>query len=226
MTLDTYTLIFQAVAFLFAISVHESAHAWTANKCGDATATLLGRVTLNPIKHIDPVGTILMPVLAYISHFPLIGWAKPTPVDPRQFKHPVRDDILVSLAGPASNLLIAICSVLALALISYSSAFGRDVVRSIAGGSVPIDKSPLVPLSLMAYEFLVMNIILAAFNVIPIPPLDGSHVLRHFLPERARRAYDMMGMFGLVLLMLLGGRILGVIAAPLFGVFGYLIGKL
>jgi Zn-dependent protease len=226
MTLDTYTLIFQAVAFLFAICVHESAHAWTANKCGDPTATLLGRVTLNPIRHIDPVGTILMPALAFISHFPLIGWAKPTPVDPRQFKHPVRDDILVSLAGPASNLLIAIGSVAALAAISFSSEFGRAVVRSIASGSVPDSKAAVVPLALMAYEFLVMNIILAAFNVIPIPPLDGSHVLRHFLPDRARRAYDMMGMFGLVLLMLVGGRVLGVVAAPLFGFFGYLIGKL
>jgi Zn-dependent protease len=226
MTLDTYRLIFQAVAFLFAICVHESAHAWTANRCGDPTATLLGRVTLNPIKHIDPIGTILMPVLAYVSHFPLIGWAKPTPVDTRQFKHPVRDDIIVSLAGPASNLLIAIGSVAVLAVISFSSGFGRDVVQRIAGGAVPESKSTLVPLALLAYEFLVMNIILAAFNVIPIPPLDGSHVLRHFLPERARRAYDMMGMFGLILLMLVGGRILGVVAAPLFGFFGYLIGKL
>src|SRR6185369_15166094 len=226
MTLDTYTLIFQAVAFLFAICVHESAHAWTANKCGDATATLLGRVTLNPIKHIDPIGTILMPALAWYSHFPLIGWAKPTPVDQRQFKHPVRDDILVSLAGPASNLLIAIASLAVLAVISFSSGFGHEVVRVIAAGSVPDDKSLIVPLALMAFAFLEMNIILAAFNVIPIPPLDGSHVLRHFLPDRLRRAYDMVGMFGLILLFLVGGRILGVVAAPLFGFFGYLIGRL
>jgi Zn-dependent protease len=168
----------------------------------------------------------VMPALAYFSHFPLIGWAKPTPVDPRQFKHPVRDDILVSLAGPASNLLIATGSVMVLAVISFSSGFGREVVRQIAAGNVPDSRSAVVPLALMAFEFLVMNIILAAFNVIPIPPLDGSHVLRHFLPEGLRRAYDMMGMFGLILLMLVGGRILNVVAAPLFQFFGYLLGKL
>jgi Zn-dependent protease len=226
MSLDTYQIIFQAIAFLFAISVHESAHAWTASRCGDDTARLLGRITLNPIKHIDPIGTIIMPVLAYISHFPLIGWAKPTPVDPRQFKNQVRDDILVSIAGIVSNLLVATGSVIVLAIVSFTGEFGRAVVQSIAGGHIPDSRSAVVPLVLLTYHFLIMNIILAAFNIIPIPPLDGSHVLRHFLPEGIRRTYDMMGMFGLVLLMLVGGRLLAIIASPLFQFFGSIIARL
>jgi Zn-dependent protease len=223
MTLETYQLIFQAVAFLFAISVHESAHAWTAYRCGDNTARLLGRITLNPLKHIDPIGTVVMPILAYVSHFPLIGWAKPTPVDPRQFKHPVRDDILVSLAGPISNLLIATGAVIVMGIISFSGEFGHQVVQIVGRGGIPESRSVLVPLAMLADQFLFMNILLAAFNVIPIPPLDGSHVLRHFLPEGMRRAYDMVGMFGLILLMLVGGPILRVIATPLFRFFDSIV---
>src|SRR5438270_10166470 len=117
MTQEQVMIVFYAVAFLFAISVHESAHAWTAFRCGDPTAYMLGRVTLNPIKHIDPFGTIILPILAILLHFPMIGWAKPTPVNTRNFKHLVRDDILVSIAGPISNLLIATIAVLLLVLV-------------------------------------------------------------------------------------------------------------
>ena len=226
MSLETYQLVFQAVAFLFAISVHESAHAWTANRCGDPTARMLGRITLNPIKHIDPVGTILMPAIAYFTGFPLIGWAKPTPVDPRHFRNPVWDDVKTSLAGPISNLLIASVAVIVLAVISRTGDFGHQVVRIVGFGGVPDSRSALVPLTLLAFQFLEMNIILAAFNVIPIPPLDGSHVLRHFLPESVRGAYDMIGMFGLVILMLVGGKLIGFFAAPLFQFFGFIIARI
>src|SRR4249919_1165080 len=105
--IDIADKVFQFIAFLFAISVHESAHAWMANRCGDPTARMLGRITLNPIKHIDLIGTIVLPAIALYQHYGILGWAKPTPVDPRHFKNPVRDDILTSLAGPASNLLLA-----------------------------------------------------------------------------------------------------------------------
>jgi Zn-dependent protease len=226
MSLETYTVLFQAVAFLFAISVHESAHAWTANRCGDPTARMLGRITLNPLKHIDPIGTIVMPAIAYFTGFPMIGWAKPTPVDPRHFKNPVWDDIKTSLAGPISNLMIATGSVIVLGVISRMGDFGHQIVQIVGTGGVPDSRSPLVPLALLAFQFLIMNIILAAFNVIPIPPLDGSHVLRHFLPENMRRAYDMIGMFGLIILLLAGGRLLGFFAAPLFHFFGYIIAKI
>src|SRR4029077_17634266 len=106
---------FQLIAFLFAISVHESAHAWTANLRGDPTARMLGRVTLNPIKHIDPFGTVLLALIAMLSHFPVIGWVKPTPVDTRNFKNPVLDDILTAVAGPVSNFIVATFATILLA---------------------------------------------------------------------------------------------------------------
>src|SRR5580693_969618 len=136
MTLQYVDILFQLIAFLFAISVHESAHAWTANRRGDPTARMLGRVTLNPIKHIDPIGTVLLPVIAALTHFPMIGWAKPTPVDPRNFKNPVLDDILTTVAGPVSNFLVAICALLALFLIKISSHLGPQIVFGIPYGMI------------------------------------------------------------------------------------------
>src|SRR3982751_4894070 len=117
MSLETVQIVFQVIAFLFAISVHESAHAWTANQCGDPTARMLGRITLNPIKHIDPIGTILVPAIGIFSGFGFVGWAKPTPVDPRNFKHEMRDDILTSVAGPVSNFIIALLAAIALKIM-------------------------------------------------------------------------------------------------------------
>src|SRR5271163_421843 len=127
MTLQYVDILFQLIAFLFAISVHESAHAWTANRRGDPTARMLGRVTLNPIKHIDPVGTVLLPLIAMLTHFPVIGWAKPTPVNPRNFKNPVLDDILTSVVGPISNFVVAAGAVLILLVVKASSPAGQQV---------------------------------------------------------------------------------------------------
>src|SRR6201997_2740558 len=129
--IDIVGVVFQMIAFLFAISVHESAHAWTANRCGDPTARMLGRVTLNPIKHIDPVGTVLLPLIAAFGHIPVLGWAKPTPVNPRNFKNPMRDDILTSVAGPVSNFLVASIAVALLAVISLVSLLGLQITKAI-----------------------------------------------------------------------------------------------
>jgi Zn-dependent protease len=224
MTLQHVDILFQLIVFLFAISVHESAHAWMANRRGDPTARMLGRVTLNPIKHIDPVGTVLLPVIAALTHFPMIGWAKPTPVDPRNFKNPVLDDILTSVAGPVSNFLVAICALLALLLIKLSSPLGQQIVFGIPYGMIsPEMNSALVPSSLLLYELMRINIILGVFNLIPVPPLDGSHVLRHFLPPNALRVYDTLGMFALMALVFLGGGLLGKLIFPVVGVFNYIL---
>src|SRR5438067_688653 len=131
MTLEHVDILFQIIAFVFAISVHESAHAWMANRRGDPTARMLGRITLNPIKHIDPVGTILMPLVAAFAHIPMLGWAKPTPVDPRNFRKPVLDDILTSIVGPISNFAVASCAAVFLVIIKLTSAAGRDIIEQI-----------------------------------------------------------------------------------------------
>lgn len=219
MSLDPAQIFFQIIAFLFACCVHESAHAWMANRCGDPTASRLGRITLNPIKHIDPIGTLLVPAIAMYSGGYLIGWAKPTPVNPRHFRNPVRDDILTSLAGPISNLVIAAGATIGLIVISLTSPLGRQLIHG--GGAIQSD-SVLQPIVELLLTFLYINVLLAVFNVIPVPPLDGSHVLRHFLPEGARRMYDNIGMFGLIILFLVGGRFIAALMAPIL-VFFYSI---
>ncbi|MBZ5572413.1 MAG: site-2 protease family protein [Acidobacteriia bacterium] len=218
MTLQHVDILFQLIAFLFAISIHESAHAWMANRRGDPTARMLGRITLNPIKHIDPVGTVLLPLIAMLTHLPVIGWAKPTPVDPRNFKNPVLDDILTSVAGPISNFIVATGSTILLAAISLLAPDGRDVVRYALSG-IAYGNSFLVPVSLLLYQVLVINVLLAVFNLIPIPPLDGSHVLRHFLSDRVRQVYDTMGMFGLMALVFFGGKFLMALIRPVLSFY-------
>src|SRR5712692_11643305 len=125
MTPRIVEILYHMIAFLFAISVHESAHAWTASRCGDPTARMLGRVSLNPIRHIDPIGTIVLPLVAAYQFQGLIGWAKPTPVDPRNFRHPVMDDILTSVAGPVSNFIVATGAVVLLWIVSFTSETGH-----------------------------------------------------------------------------------------------------
>jgi Zn-dependent protease len=221
MTPKTVEIVYQIIAFLFAISVHESAHAWTASRCGDPTARMLGRISLNPIRHIDPIGTVLLPLIAVITHIPMIGWAKPTPVDPRNFRNPVIDDILTSVAGPISNFIVATIAVLLLGFISLSSPAGRSIVQGLDNGS----NSILAPLAGLLFAMLEINVLLAVFNLIPIPPLDGSHVLRHFLSDSVRMVYDRIGIFGLIALVYLGGGLLWKLVLPVLGFYLWILGR-
>src|ERR1051326_3697444 len=214
MSLEYVVIFFQIIAFLFAISVHESAHAWMANLRGDPTARMLGRITLNPIKHIDPIGTVILPLIAVFTGIPMLGWAKPTPVNPRNFRNPVLDDVLTSVVGPISNFAVAVSATTALLAVKLTSGAGRSVIDQIVGPNPLHSQSVLVPICLLIYELLVINVVLGVFNLIPVPPLDGSHVLRHFLPEPVRRVYDMLGIFGLLILIYFGGNFLGRILGP------------
>jgi Zn-dependent protease len=231
MTLQHVDILFKLIVFLFAISFHESAHAWMANRCGDPTARMLGRITLNPIKHIDPLGTILLPLVAMFTHIPVLGWAKPTPVDPRNFRRPVLDDILTSVVGPISNFIVASGAVLILAAISFTSQVGHGIVQNMPWAYLTDNldvlaaqtNSWLMPISLLTYELMVINLVLGVFNLIPVPPLDGSHVLRHLLPEPVRRVYDTMGWFALLALVYFGGNFLGRLIFPVLGVFNSLL---
>ena len=222
MTLQNVDILFQVIVFLFAISFHESAHAWMANRCGDPTARMLGRISLNPIRHIDPVGTILLPAIALFTGLKVIGWAKPTPVDPRNFQNPVLDDILTAVAGPVSNFVVATSAALVLGAIALVAPGGRPIVREIVTGLVS-SNSLLVPLSLLLYELMRINIFLGVFNLIPVPPLDGSHVLRHFLSESIRRVYDMVGIFGLIALVYVGGDLLRRLILPVLHLYNSIL---
>jgi len=226
MNLNHVDIVFQLIAFLFAISFHESAHAWMANRCGDPTARMLGRITLNPIKHIDPIGTVLLPAIAAFAHVPVLGWAKPTPVNPSNFRNPVRDDILTSVVGPISNFVVAVGVLLVLALLSLTSRTGHYLVVNYLAfriGIFPVPDSPLVPLVFFLNAMMQINIVLGVFNLIPVPPLDGSHVLRHFLSDSARRAYDTIGIFGLIALVYLGGGLLSALITPPLRFFNWIL---
>jgi Zn-dependent protease len=223
MTLQHVIYVFQGIVFLFAISVHESAHAFTAWRCGDPTAKMLGRVSLNPIRHIDIMGTIIMPAICLFTGFPVIGWAKPTPVDPRNFGHEIRDDILTSIAGPISNFLVATLAVICLMLIALSSPQANFIVKAAMLGYPGVSNSALVPISVLLYQGMVINVLLGVFNLIPVPPLDGSHVVRHMLSERTRDIYDRVGIFGLILLLLVGGNVLMAMMSPFISIFNSLL---
>jgi Zn-dependent protease len=226
MTPRIVEILYQMIAFLFAISVHESAHAWTASRCGDPTARMLGRVSLNPIRHIDLFGTIILPLVAAISGIPLLGWAKPTPVDPRNFRNPMLDDILTSVAGPVSNFIVATGALLLLGGISLSSASGHALVMALPGGfDGTASDSALTPVAMLLYALMIINIVLAVFNLIPVPPLDGSHVLRHFLSEPVRMVYDRTGFFALLALVYLGGGLLSALIRPFIRFYVSMLGK-
>ena len=229
MPLNAVVIIFEIVVLILAFSVHECAHAWTAWRLGDPTAKMLGRVTLNPIRHLDPIGSIVFPLISLVYGGFLIGWAKPTPVTGRNFKNYRRDDILVTLAGPASNLLSATIALILLIVLKHvlpggeaSIATAMAITMHIPG--VATEGLPaLFPIALFLYLVIFINLLLFVFNLIPLPPLDGSHILRHFLPYRAAQVYDRMGMFALIILFLLGGRFIAAFFYPLYNVFNYIL---
>jgi Zn-dependent protease len=176
------------IVLLFSLTVHEMAHAWTADRLGDPTARLLGRVSLNPLVHADPIGTVLFPLIAMITGAPLIGWAKPVPVNVRQLRHHRRDYVLVAAAGPASNLVMAVTAGCLLAVLPISP-------QTLDAANVS------APLATFLSQAMRLNVLLAVFNMIPIPPLDGGNVLGGLLPRSLGVKYDaLMRPYGFILL--------------------------
>ena len=206
--MDELSLIQRIVVWIlpviFAITVHEVAHGWVAKKYGDNTASALGRLTLNPIKHIDLLGTIILPGILLVTGTGFIfGWAKPVPVDPRNFKNPLRDMAIVALAGPVSNLLMAV----AWALVTRLGV-------TIGAGAEAIS----LPLIYTGVAGISINLVLALLNLLPIPPLDGSRILTGLLPSYWAWQYNRLEKYGfIILLLLLYTKLLGVVLAyPMF----------
>ncbi len=229
MPLNVVVIFFEIVVLILAFSVHECAHAWAAMRLGDPTAMMLGRVTLNPLKHLDPVGSVLFPLISLVYGGFLVGWAKPTPVSGRNFKNYRRDDILVTLAGPASNLLSATIALILLIVVKHLLPAGETAIATamaIAGhapGVVTEGLPALFPIALFLYFAISINLLLFVFNLIPLPPLDGSHILRHFLPYKAAQLYDRIGVFSLIILFLVGGSFIRALFYPLHSIFNHIL---
>lgn len=209
-------LVFLPV-LIFAVVIHECAHGVAAKWCGDDTAEREGRITLNPIKHIDLWGTIIIPVLLAVTNAGILfGWAKPVPVNPNNFRNYRRDDIYVSMAGPASNFILAVLSALLIVAISL-------IYQSISPSSQSSIQVTEFALEFMKYSIQI-NLILALFNLFPIPPLDGSHVVASLLPPHLGEQYRSLGFMGMFILVAMMS--LGIISRVMSPIFTFLLGLL
>jgi Zn-dependent protease len=211
---------------LFSVVIHEMAHGWVALKAGDPTARDMGRLTLNPIPHIDLFGSILVPLFSLLAAGRIfIAWAKPVPVNPYNFRNFKRDDMLVSIAGPLSNLCLALaCSVMVIILGVAAPA--------VTGANITILARFWEFLMKMFYGGVYLNVVLAVFNLVPVPPLDGSHVLASFLPDELAERYRRLGFFGIfVILMLMRvpafnagfGSVIEAVFTPFHALIGYFL---
>ncbi len=198
------------VVLIASLSVHEAAHAWAAHRLGDPTAQRLGRLSLNPAVHVDPIGTLLFPLIAMLTRLPLIGWAKPVPVDTRFLKHPKRDFAIIAAAGPASNIVMAVIGAV---VVCGHAATPRPAISPA--------RAFVAPLFELVLNFIQINVLLAVFNMIPVPPLDGGNVLMGVLPHAGARVVEQLRPYGFLILyalMLTGvlSTLLGPVANFLF----------
>ena len=212
--IDLTEVLIVLVVLIASLSVHEAAHAFAADRLGDPTARQLGRLSLNPAVHIDPIGTLLFPLIAYLTGVPLIGWAKPVPVNTRLLKHPKRDFALIAAAGPASNLVMAAMGAVALSAARNAAGPGDLVGGALTG-----------PLMALLFTFAIVNVLLAVFNMIPVPPLDGGNVLLGLLPAAPARLIEQMRPYGILILyaLMLTG-VLNTLLGPVVGYLRYVLG--
>jgi len=193
-------LVIYMVVLLLAISAHEAGHAWMSHKFGDDTAYMLGRVTLNPVAHTDPIGTLLIPIISFIfgavggalGSIPLIGWGKPTPVNPRNWTNYKLANVMVSVAGVLANLILLIIGIVLAKILMTQGFTPRDILRGATN-----------PLAIFANNMMLLNLSLFVFNLLPFPPLDGSKILATFLPASFEPVLNLLEQYGFLILMAL-----------------------
>ena len=221
-------LIIYVVVLLLAISAHEAAHAWMSHRYGDDTAYLLGRVTLNPVAHTDPIGTLLIPIIGFIGagagvFVPLIGWGKPTPVNPLRWRNKDVANVMVSLAGIMANLLLAFIGFVILKVFLHTgliNAYYQSDGIALGGGLGSFAE----PAFKLFGEVILMNLSLAVFNLVPVPPLDGSKVLYSVLPASAHGTLEAMERFSFIILIgLMYFGVVGAIMRPIVQAVLYLL---
>ena len=207
-----------ALPVLAAIILHELAHGIVAYRLGDPTAARMGRLTLNPLPHIDPVGTVLLPLMLVVAHAPfLFGYARPVPVNFANLRHPKRDMIYVAAAGPLTNIILAVAS----------AVFFKQLLQLLLQLRLPAEGAlsafliaTLTPIAMMARNSVIINVVLAVFNLLPIPPLDGGRVLTGLLPRAQAIAFSRLEPFGfLIVIMLLATNALNTVIGPVIGLF-------
>jgi Zn-dependent protease len=198
-----FSILIQLLVLVLSLSVHECSHAWTADKLGDPTARLLGRVSLNPVVHSDLWGTLIFPLIGLQYGF-MFGWAKPVPVNVGRLRNPARDHMLVAAAGPVSNLLLAALLFIVLLVMKVSSPDMAELVRQVStSGYVGQGGTIAAPLALVAYYGMILNLILAIFNLIPVAPLDGATVLSGLLPRDLAAGIDRLQSYSFIIFVLL-----------------------
>ena len=200
--IDVVQLLTALLVLLGSLTVHEAAHAWAADRLGDSTARMLGRLSLNPLVHIDPVGTILFPLISFATGLPLIGWAKPVPVNPAELRPNWRQKFMViAAAGPASNLVLAVMAAILLRVVAPAEAGAERVAESVATG---------------LYFAVRINVLLAVFNMVPVPPLDGGNVLSGLLTGPMADTFDRLRPYGFLILygLMLTGMLTTIISPP------------
>ena len=225
-------VLIQFAVLLFSLSIHEAAHAWMADRRGDYTARYMGRVSLNPAAHIDPIGTVVFPLLNMIGGFPLIGWAKPIPVNPMHLKDPARDHMYISIAGPVSNLIAGTGAFVLLLMmkwsipgaginyVAFTMRFTGSPIMTPWGMLLPPEQSIIAPIVAILFFMMLINFMLAVFNLLPVPPLDGHWIVAGLLPPAAAESFQRLGAYGIFILY--GLMFLGVLRHILYPVINTL----
>jgi Zn-dependent protease len=229
MPLNVALIIFELVVMVLSISLHDCAQAWAANRLGDPTPRMMGRLTMNPARHFDLLGTLIWPVL-FIFRSPLVlGWGKPITFTPRNFRNPSRDEMLATLAGPAAQLLAAIVALVILIIVRHTvpgsiDSIGIASLLAMRNLSMGTEGLPgIFPLILFLYFCILVNILLFVFNLVPLPFLDGGKILMHYLPFNAAKTYQSMSLFFMFAFFFLGFYIIELFFLPIMSIFKLLL---